>query len=113
MSISTDVIKAAIEAKRKEISELEATLRRLNDADTEDGTSHRRRRRTGFKTGSVPYLVNEILSQKNAPMAAADLAEELKKRGKEVTTNILAGSLNRYMDKIFERTADGMYALRR
>jgi hypothetical protein len=111
MSIVAEVLKAAIEAKRREIQELESTLRNLeNQSDNRKTT--RRRRSTGFKPGSVPYLVNEILIAKKGPITAADLAEELKKRGKEISTNVLAGSLNRYMDRIFERTPDGMYALR-
>lgn len=111
MGIVTEVIKAAIEAKRKEIQELESTLRNL-ETQSDSTKRTRRRRSTGFKPGSVPYLVNEILTAKKGPIAAADLAEELRKRGKEISTNVLAGSLNRYMDRIFERTPDGMYALR-
>ena len=105
-----EVIKAAIETKRREIEQLEEALRNM---ETEDGPKlRRRRRRSGFKQGSVPFLVHEILTANGDPLTPADLAEALESYGKKVTTNILAGSLNRYMGKIFERTEDGRYALK-
>src|SRR5438445_4719515 len=107
-----EVLKTAIETKRREIAELEAALRRADaEDDSDSGKLRRRRRSKGFKQGSLPYLVHEILTENKAPMPAADLAEALKKRGKAVGTNIIAGSLNRYMGKIFDRTNEGMYVL--
>jgi len=106
-----EVLKSAIQVKRQEIAELETALRKLEE-ESAGGKLRRRRRTAGFKQGSVPFLVNEILTKNVAPMSAADLAEALKALGKAVTTNVIAGSLNRYMGKVFDRTDTGMYVLR-
>ncbi len=113
MTAAIEVLKAAIEAKRREITELESVLRRLQ-AEAEaafNGKGRRQRRSTGFKNGSVPQIAFEILKEVGSPMTAHALADALDKRGKVISTNVLAGSLARYMGKVFERTPDGMYML--
>jgi hypothetical protein len=108
-----EVLKAAIEAKRREIEQLEEALRDMENEDNPvSGKLKRRRRRSGFKQGSVPFLVHEILTTMGTPLTPAELAEALASYDKKVTTNILAGSLNRYMGKVFDRTEDGKYTLR-
>jgi hypothetical protein len=108
-----EVLKAAIDTKRREIEQLEEALRDM-EKENSPGKLKRRRRPSGFRQGSVPFLVHEILSVTDTPLTPAEIADLLAATyEKRITTNILAGSLNRYMGKIFDRTEDGKYIIRK
>ena len=105
-------LQVAIETKRRELAELEMALRKHDaESTTANGKSKRRRKSTGFKQGSVPSLVQDILKSRGVSMPAAELSDELKKKGKDVDSRVIASSLNRYIGKVFERSTEGFYRL--
>jgi cell division septum initiation protein DivIVA len=109
MSEAARVILQAIEEHKKQIKELESALKKL-DADL---PRKRQRKKTGLREGSMPSRVEQILKAKR-PLAAADISEELKKMGHPAETRVIASALKKYIesDRVFERTAEGLYTLR-
>jgi heme oxygenase len=107
-----EALQTAIETKRRELAELELALRRHEqEALFVTIKTRRRRRKTGFKQGSIPFHVQAILKETGRALTAAELSDELKKRGKSVDSRLVASSLNRYMGQAFDRTAEGAYLL--
>jgi hypothetical protein len=102
----------AIEAKKKELAELEAAMS-MYQRESLAGKQKRLRFRakTGFKEGSIPDLVNKILKESAQPLSAAELAEALKAKGKVVESKMIAASIARYIDEVFRRNEEGKYLL--
>jgi hypothetical protein len=102
----------AIEAKKKELAELEAAMS-MYQRESLAGKQKRLRFRakTGFKQGSIPDLVNKILKESPQPLSAAELAEALKAKGKAVESKMIAASIARYIDEFFRRNEEGKYLL--
>lgn len=102
----------AIEAKKKELAELEAAMS-MYQRDSLAGKQKRLRFRskTGFKEGSIPDLVNKILKDAPQPLSAAELAEALRVKGKVVESKMIAASISRYIDQVFRRNEEGKYLL--
>jgi hypothetical protein len=99
-----------IEKRRRELADLESALKRHDsEAASASGKSRRRRKAGGFRNDSVPFHVDIVLRASDKPMGAAELVDALKARGKTVDSRMIASSLNRYIGKNFERTADGSY----
>jgi len=111
MSEAAQVILAAIEDHKKKIKELESALKKLGD----DVPKRRRRKATGLQEDSMPFHVSVILRNENKPLSAAEISEGLKKLGKPTDTRVIAAALKRYIDagRIFGKTEDGMYTLRK
>ncbi len=102
----------AIEAKKKELEELETALFKYQKESIAGLQKRMRfRSKTGFKAGSIPDLVNKILKDAAQPMSAAELAEALKVKGKTVESKMIAASIARYIDVVFRRNDEGKYLL--
>jgi hypothetical protein len=112
MSEAARVILDAIEAHEKAIKDLKSALRKLGD---DVPTSKRHRKQTGLQEGSLPYRVQQRLKETETPLSAADISDYLKSINKPADSRTIAAALNRYIEagRIFERTADGMYALKK
>lgn len=107
-----EALQAAIEAKKQELAELEAAvLKYQREASAGKQKRLRFRAKTGFKEGSIPDLVNKILKDAAQPMSAAELAEGLKAKGKQVESKMIAASIARYIDQVFRRNEEGKYLL--
>jgi len=106
-----EALQTAIENKRRELADLEAALRKHEQESAFAAVKRRRRRKTGFKSGSIPFHVQAILKESGRALTAAELSDELKKRGKNVESRLVASSLNRYMGQAFDRTNEGAYLL--
>lgn len=107
-----EALKAAIEAKKRELAELEAAVQKYQREAAGGGQKRLRfRAKTGFKQGSIPDLVNKILTEVSQPMSAAELADALKAKGKQVESKMIAASIARYIDDVFRRNEEGKYLL--
>jgi hypothetical protein len=109
-----DILRAGLEAKKKEIAKLEEAIRHYEaeDAAAKNGGKPKRfRKATGFKSGSIPSLVYNVINSGNGPMSAADLSEALKAQGRNVDSSAVAASISRYVGKIFRRDEEGRYLL--
>jgi hypothetical protein len=108
-----EVLRAAIEAKKSELAELEKAVAKYEaELGSSNGRTKRFRRSPGFKKDSVPFHVYAILNANaTGPMSAADLAVALKAKGKDVDSRLISASIARYIDKIFRRDEEGKYLL--
>jgi len=108
-----EALRAALEAKKLEMSKLEAAIRMFETEESvQDVPRPRRfRRSTGFKPDSVPSHIYSILSQSKLPMSAVDLSEALSARGKNVEARMIAASISRYVGRVFRRDEEGKYLL--
>jgi hypothetical protein len=109
-----EILRAGLEAKKKEVAKLEEAIRRFEAEEAamnNGGKPKRFRKSTGFKTGSIPSLIYEIINSGNGPMSAADLSEALKAKGRTIDSSQLAASISRYVGKIFRRDEEGKYLL--
>jgi ribosomal protein L9 len=108
-----DALRAAIEAKKRELAELERAVAKYEaELSSPDGKVKRYRRSPGFKQNSIPYHVHAILSASaTGPMSAADIADALKAKGKDVDSRLISASIARYIDKVFRRDEEGRYLL--
>lgn len=105
-------IQAAIEVKKRELQELEAALSKYQrEANAGKQKKLRFRAKTGFKPGSIPQRIHEILKDKNQPMTASELSAELTARGEKVESKLIAASVARYIGKVFQRNEEGKYLL--
>jgi hypothetical protein len=106
-------IQAAIEVKKRELAELEAALLKYQrEANSGKQKKLRFRAKTGFKPGSIPYRIHEILKDKQGqPMTASELSAELTARGEKVESKMIAASVARYIGMIFQRNTEGKYLL--
>src|SRR5271170_4324556 len=91
-----DALRAAIEVKQKELAELEAAVRKYGMEINGAGQQRIRfRRKTGFKEGGIPDLVNKILTESGQPMSAAELVVALKAKGRQAESNMIAANIAR------------------
>jgi hypothetical protein len=106
-------LQTVIEAKKQELAELEAHVLKLQREMNSAGRQKklRFRAKTGFKPGSIPDMVNKILKESGQPRSAAELAEALKAKGKQVESKMIAASIARYIDTVFRRNIEGKYEL--
>jgi hypothetical protein len=106
-------LQSVIETKKQELANLEAHVLKLQREENSAGRQKklRFRAKTGFKPGSIPDLVNKILTESGQPMSAAELAEALKAKGKNVESKMIAASIARYIDTVFRRNIEGKYEL--
>lgn len=108
-----EILRAGLEAKKKEIAKLEEAIRRYEaeEAASNGAKPKRFRKATGFKPGSIPSLVYALINSGNGPMSASELSEALKAQGKDVDSSQLAASISRYVGKVFRRDEEGKYLL--
>jgi hypothetical protein len=118
MSSSTnpvlDILRAGLEAKKKEIAKLEEAIRHheAEEAAALNGGKPRRfRKATGFKPGSIPSLVYNTLHENSSPMSASELSDALRVHNRVVDSSQLAASISRYVGKVFRRDEEGKYLL--
>jgi hypothetical protein len=108
-----EALRTAIDAKRKELVELEAAVvkytKEVNGASGQQKI--RFRRKTGFKDGSIPDLVNKILAETGQPMSASELVIALKAKGRQAESNMIAANIARYIGTNFQRNTEGKYKL--
>jgi hypothetical protein len=110
-------LRKAIADRQAEIDELEARIR--EEEKSESGTGRRftrKRKATGFRPGGLPAVAEEILRGVSAPLEPADLAARVsKKLNKTIETRVLAAQLKRYIDgnRVFSKTEDGLYAVKK
>ena len=106
-------ITVAIEAKKRELAELEAALLKYQrEANAGKQKKLRFRAKTGFRPGSIPQRIHEILKDKEGQaMTASELALELTARGEKVESKLIAASVARYIGKVFRRNEEGKYLL--
>jgi hypothetical protein len=109
-----EALQAAIAAKKEELAALEAAVIQFQrEANSGKQKKLRFRAKSGFKEGSIPFHVYAILNAGTGPMSAAELAEALKAKGKQVESKMIAASIARYLDHIFRRNEEGKYLLAR
>jgi hypothetical protein len=109
-----DILRAGLEAKKKEVAKLEEAIRRFEneEAEANNGSKPKRfRRATGFKPNSIPSLVYAAINSGTGPMSASELSDVLKAQGRDVDSSTLAASISRYVGKIFRRDEEGKYLL--
>jgi len=110
----SDALRAAIDTKKKELAELEQALAKYEaELSSPNGKPKRFRRSPGFQYDSIPWHVNAILNAATKPMTAADIADALKGKGKNVDSRLVSASIARYLDKVFRRDEEGKYLLMR
>ncbi len=108
------IIEALEEAIRRREEELDQLRVALEERRRQSAAKPRKRtRRRGFRAGSLPALIAEILKESKRPMTTAEIAIELKGRGRDESTRIVSASLSRYVKlvKVFRQTEDGRYEL--
>ena len=106
-------IQAAIEVKKRELAELEAALLKYQrEVNAGKQKKLRFRAKTGFKPGSIPHRIHEILKDKQGqPMSASELSVALTAKGQTVESKMIAASVARYIGTVFQRNAEGKYLL--
>jgi hypothetical protein len=109
-----DILRAGLEAKKKEVVKLEEAIRRFETeeaAENNGGKPKRFRRATGFKPNSIPSLVYAVINAGSGPMTASELSAALRAMGRVVDSSALAASISRYVGKVFRRDEEGKYLL--
>ncbi len=106
------------EALDEAIQRHEDALQKLRQAREEHHRQHtaRRRRRTrkgGFRRGSLPSQVAEVLREVKEPLTTAEIVIFLEGRDIKTSTRIVSAGLARYVKarKVFGQTEDGKYEL--
>ncbi len=108
------VLRDAIAQREAELEELREKLKEVED-ESPNGTRRKRfKKSSGPKAGSIPYLIAESLRESGRPLAAAEIAERLAKKGKEVESRSVAAAISRYLKagRIFSQNEEGQYLLR-
>jgi hypothetical protein len=116
--IVISLLKKAIEDSKAELAKLESELakqERLHRQET-DGRGNRpvRRKSRGFRDGSVPQVAELILRE--GPLEGDVLADRVSKKiQKEMDARDLGIALSKYLRKglVFQKTEDGLYALKK
>jgi hypothetical protein len=107
------VLVEAIAVREEELEELRRQLRDTERGENLGPKTKRRRKATGLKAGSVPFIIADIIRDKGG-LSSAAISDALKQHGKIVQSRTVAAALNRYVEagRIFDRTPDGLYTLR-
>jgi hypothetical protein len=116
--IIIDLLRKAIEDTRARLVQLEAELAEQERARSQGMNGRRggsvRRKRRGFRDGSIPQIAELILRE--GPLEGDALADRVSKKvQKEMNARDLGIALSKYIRKglVFQRTEEGLYALKK